>query len=180
KYAFDANTGNGKVADGQVAATQSSDAFFVWLSLPPSTFWVNLNPTEPDRIVDARLGTTDVGRILLEADFRMKKVVGRLLHPDSDTGKQFWAAGDMTTQNCVDMRQWIVPKPASVYEDDGGLYIVDAPLEVKMETQYLTERGQFVPRHQDLRPLDGAPDLRAQAGQERPDLRLRRLQVPGR
>ncbi|GAB3869594.1 hypothetical protein GCM10029964_002140 [Kibdelosporangium lantanae] len=142
KYAFDANTGNGKVADGQVAATQSSDAFFVWLSLPPSTFWVNLNPTEPDRIVDARLGTTDVGRILLEADFRMKKVVGRLLHPDSDTGKQFWAAGDMTTQNCVDMRQWIVPKPASVYEDDGGLYIVDAPLEVKMETQYLTERGQ--------------------------------------
>jgi hypothetical protein len=142
QYAFDASTGTGgKTGDGQVAAAQSSDAFFVWLSLPPSTFWVNLNPSEPDRIVDAKLGTTDVGRILLQADFRMKKVVGQLIHPDTAIGKQFWGAGSPTGQSCIDMRQWIVPKPATVYEQGSGLYIVDAPLEVRMETDYLKQQG---------------------------------------
>jgi hypothetical protein len=142
QYVFGASPGTGgKTADGQIAAAQSSDAFFVWLSLPPSTFWVNLNPSEPDRIIDAKLGTTDVGRILLEADFRMKKVVGKLIHPDTTIGKQFWGDTGQVGNSCIDMRQWIVPKPASVYEQGGGLYIVDAPLEVKMETDYLKQQG---------------------------------------
>ncbi|MFJ9419386.1 hypothetical protein ACIRPT_35295 [Streptomyces sp. NPDC101227] len=148
RYALDAAPAKGndagddrRVTDGKIAAAQMSDAFFVWLSLSPSTFWVNLNPTEPNRIVDAKLGATDVGRILLEADFRMKKVVGRLLHPDTGTGKKFWDSSDVAARRCINMRQWIVPKPASVYEENGGLYIVDAPLEVKMETEYLKQHG---------------------------------------
>jgi hypothetical protein len=146
EYAFDASAttaSDHKVADGRIALTQSSDAFFVWLSLPPSTFWVNLNPTEPDRIVDAKLGTTDVGRILLQADFQMKKVVGQLINPNTPTGQQFWGANSLSAPggSCIDMRQWIVPKPATVYEQNGGLYIVDAPLEVKMETDYLKQQG---------------------------------------
>ncbi len=44
--------------------------------------------------------------------------------------------------SCINMRQWIVPKPATVYEDNGGLYILDTPLEVKMETDYLSSKGQ--------------------------------------
>lgn len=137
QYAFDASTGTGgKTADGQVAAAQSSDAFFVWLSLPPSTFWVNLNPTESDRIVDAKLGTTDVGRILLQADLNMKKMSAKLTNPNTDLGQQFWGPPDPNAlQECVVTRQWIVPKPASVYEADGGIYIIDAPLEVKAESE---------------------------------------------
>ncbi|MFI2663450.1 hypothetical protein [Micromonospora carbonacea] len=144
QYAFDANAlkaGDAQIRAGREAAYQSSDAFFVWLSLPESTFWVNLNPTEPDRIVEKRLGSTDVGRILLEADYRMKSVVGKLIHPDTKLGKEFWGRIVPGAQPCISMRQWIVPKPASVYEQDGGLYILDAPLEVKMEADYLKSQG---------------------------------------
>jgi hypothetical protein len=141
RYAYSAAPATGsdsKVTEGKVAATQMSDAFYVWLSLPTSTFWVNLNPTEPDRIVDPKLGTTDVGRILLEADLRMKKLAAQLTNPNTATGKQFWGEPNPNNlQECTITRQWIVPKPASVYEDHGGLYIVDAPLEVKAEAEKL-------------------------------------------
>lgn len=141
-YAFNAMPGGtGQAADGQIAAAQMSDSFFVWLALPPSSFWVNLNPNEPDRIIDPELGKTDAGRILLEADLRMKTVIGRLLHPDTDTGRRFWDPEGLHPPACLNMRQWIVPKPASVREEGGGLHIVEAPLEVKMETDYLPGQG---------------------------------------
>ncbi|GAA5200886.1 hypothetical protein GCM10023322_79750 [Rugosimonospora acidiphila] len=136
-YAFSAASTTGadhRITEGQLAAAQMSDAFFVWLSLPPSTFWVNLNPREPDRIIDPKLATTDVGRILLTADLRMKKLAAQLTNPNTSTGKQFWGTpSPSSAQECAITRQWIVPKPAVVYEQDGGLYIVDAPLEVKSE-----------------------------------------------
>ncbi|WP_426503654.1 hypothetical protein ACPPVO_39365 [Dactylosporangium sp. McL0621] len=124
------------VAGGRLAMAQMSDAFYVWLNLPASTFWVNLNPNEPDRIVDKKLGATDVGRIMLQADLNMKKMSARLTNPNTDLGQQFWGPPDPNAQQeCVVTRQWIVPKPASVYEADGGIYIIDAPLEVKAESE---------------------------------------------
>ena len=42
-----------------------SDAFFVWLLYPPESFWVNLSPTESDRIIENNLGRTDVGKVML-------------------------------------------------------------------------------------------------------------------
>ncbi|GAA3215193.1 hypothetical protein ACFO1B_14360 [Dactylosporangium siamense] len=140
RYAYSASpAGPGApqdVATGQLAMAQMSDAFYVWLSLPTSTFWVNLNPNEPDRILEPRLATTDVGRILLQADLAMKKISARLTNPNTDLGRQFWGEPDPDAlQECVTTRQWIVPKPASVYQADGGIYIVDAPLEVKAESE---------------------------------------------
>jgi hypothetical protein len=145
QYAFNASptaASDHNIANGQTAAVQTSDAFFVWLSLPKSTFWVNLNPSEPDRIIDDRLGMTDVGRILLQADFQMKKLVGQLIHPDTDLGMQFWGSMYNSSNGCINMRQWIVPAPAMVYEQNGGLYIIDTPLQVKMETDYLKRQGE--------------------------------------
>ncbi|MER6997683.1 hypothetical protein [Streptomyces sp. NPDC000410] len=142
KYAFSADPGGagkgGNAAAGVTAAREASDAFFVWLSLPPSAFWVNLNPTEPDRVVDPALGRTDAGRILLQADLQLKKTTGRLIHPDSSSGKRFWGA---VSGRCMSFRTWIVPAPASVSERDNQLYILDAPLSVKMESQYLSGQG---------------------------------------
>jgi hypothetical protein len=138
-----ATTGAANRGAGLDAARQASDSFFVWLELQPSRFTVNLNPTEPDRIVDAQLGRTDVGRILLEADFAMKKTVARLIHPDTPLGAQFWqqlqAGPDGGT--CLSMRQWIVPAPATVHEVGDQLYILDAPLSVQLETDYLKGPG---------------------------------------
>jgi hypothetical protein len=141
RYAFSAAAadGNRNAEAGRTAAVQASDAFFVWLRLPPDKFWVNLNPEEPDRIVDPELGTTDAGRILLQADLLMKKTVAKLIHPDSATGKAFWnrldIGGDRTT--CLSFRQWISPAPAQVREDGDAVYIVDAPLVVQLESEFL-------------------------------------------
>jgi hypothetical protein len=145
KYAFNGvpAAGNKNLKAGRVAAAQASDAFFVWLSLSPDKFWVNLNPNEPDRIIDPQLGKTDAGRILLQSDFQMKKTVAKLIHPDTSLGKQFWQQlARSGSQICISNRLWIVPAPATVRGDGDGIYIVDAPLQVKMESQYLQLKGK--------------------------------------
>lgn len=142
RYAFSARSGTSPEA-GLGAAERASDAFFVWLALRPSTFTVNLNPDEPDRIVDAELGRTDAGRVLLEADLQLKKSVAQLIHPDTPRGIAFWDAlrANSGTDSCFSFRQWIVPAPATVHETDDELYILDSPLDVKMETEYLETLG---------------------------------------
>src|SRR5690606_39002000 len=124
----------GSVADGVRSAMQASDAFFVWLSLPPSTFWVNLNPDEPNRVIDKALGRTEVGRILLEADRRLKQTDSRLVNPHTRLGARFWNHQRPAPDGsyCFTYRLWIVPGPAKVRETEDAIYIVDAPLKVNM------------------------------------------------
>ncbi|WP_148083568.1 hypothetical protein [Micromonospora sp. Llam0] len=140
-YAFSAEPTpeNSPSYGGQRAALLASDAFFVWMALPTSAFTVNLNPDEPERIMDTQFSKTDAGRVLLEADLQMKKTVAKLIHPESPTGKPFWTGLD--GEKCVSMRQWIVPAPAVVHEDQNQLYIIDAPLSVKMETEVVNSVG---------------------------------------
>jgi hypothetical protein len=145
RYAFEAPPATGP-ADPQAGlrvASDASNAFFVWLELPPSKFWVNLNPDQPDRIIDADLGRTDVGRVLLQADFQMKKTVARLIHPDTPAGAQFWQQLQSGPDGnvCLSMRQWIVPSTATVHASGNELYILDAPLSVKLESDYFKTRG---------------------------------------
>ncbi|MFB8182801.1 hypothetical protein ACFC8N_43830 [Streptomyces sp. NPDC055966] len=141
RYAFrapSATSRGGTALTGLGHATQASDSFFTWLELDPSTFWVNLNPNEPDRIVDARLGRTDAGRVLLQADLTLKKTTGKLIHPDTSLGAEFWRS---LSGDCMSFRTWIVPAPATVYTKGDELYILKSPLNVQMETQYLKQHG---------------------------------------
>lgn len=141
EYAFKApKTANGttNAAVGIARAKQASDAFFTWLALPEEKFWVNLNPNEPDRIIDPKFGRTDAGRILLEADMELKRTVAKLIHPDTKTGQAFWRN---LRSDCFSSRQWIVPAPATVRATNDELYILDAPLSVLMETEYVQDRG---------------------------------------
>jgi hypothetical protein len=145
QYAFSAKpaaAGGEHREVGLRAAEQASDAFFVWLSLPRSAFWVNLNPDQPDRITDAQLGRTDVGRILLEADLELKKTRGRLIHPDTPLGAQYWesvySAG--LSSYCLSFRVWIAPGPAKIYEEHDAIHILDAPLVVQVAHQEVRTR----------------------------------------
>jgi hypothetical protein len=94
RYAFRAQSGAGPGDRdaGLQAAREASDAFFVWLALPPRRLWVNLGPNEPDRIIDADLGRTDAGRILLEADLALKKTTA--------TDQSGYAAGSEVLGGC--------------------------------------------------------------------------------
>lgn len=139
-YAFRGQPGEGDPAVGLDVALEASDAFFTWLALPPEAFTVNLNPAEPFRIIDAELGRTDAGRALLEADLQLKRTTAALLRPDTELGRAYWDAigsGDV----CTSARQWIVPGEAVVREDFGALHILEAPLDVRVESEYLAVAG---------------------------------------
>ncbi|WMX43745.1 hypothetical protein RGF97_01060 [Streptomyces roseicoloratus] len=129
----DAHPGYGGDAKLQLA----SDAFFTWLALTPDRFWVNLNPIRPDVIMDKEFAKTDAGRVLLEADLTLKHDYADAMNPDKyERGERFWRAAPRTPEGmpCLPViRQWITPKPAKVREQDGGIYILDAPLKVNME-----------------------------------------------
>ncbi|WP_158844574.1 hypothetical protein [Streptomyces sp. NRRL WC-3742] len=142
QYAFKANSlePDQNSFGGARNARLASDSFFVWLELPPSAFTVNLNPDEPDRIIDAKFGKTDAGRVLLEADLAMKKIVARFIHPDTPAGQKFWDSLQGDTK-CISMRQWIVPDTATVRDTGDELYILDAPLLVKMESDVVKAQG---------------------------------------
>ena len=58
---------------GLQTAQQDSAAFFNWLTLPASTFWVNLSPNFPPNIIDPRFALTDAGRVLLKSDLLLKR-----------------------------------------------------------------------------------------------------------
>jgi hypothetical protein len=133
KYSFQNDVGpNGSDLE---SAREASDAFFVWLELDPSQFWVNLNPNEPDRIMDPVLAKTDAGRVLLEADLELKKSMAEAMDPDTQRGREFWTriVNGPDDDICFWMRNWITPNPASVTTSGGDLYILDAPLKVESE-----------------------------------------------
>ncbi|WP_086804634.1 hypothetical protein [Streptomyces caniscabiei] len=139
----DNNPGWGGEAKMQLA----SDAMFTWLALTPDKFWVNLNPDEPDRVMDSKFASTDAGRILLEADLQMKHDFYKAMDPETDLGRRYWAA--LPKQNgkpCMPgLRNWIEPKPAQVREQDGGIYILDAPLALKSTAQETVTEGPGEP-----------------------------------
>ncbi|MEQ7128025.1 hypothetical protein ABN034_26355 [Actinopolymorpha sp. B11F2] len=146
RYAFTGQPGGSadtrSALTGARSVNTASDAFFVWLALPESSFWVNLNPNEPHRIVGPQLDRTDVGRIMLDADLQLKKTVGTLIHPDSPQGKRFWSGlQGYNGELCFSHRVWITPKPAKIYDENGELYIIDAPLDVQMEQDYIRNVG---------------------------------------
>lgn len=126
---------------GKQAAKLASDSFFVWLELPVDAFTVNLNPDEPERIIDSQFGRTDAGRVLLQADLQMKKTTAQLIDPDTPLGRQFWDSLHGGENKCLSSRSWIVPGTATVHDDGTELYILDAPLTVKTESDYLSSTG---------------------------------------
>jgi len=140
---------------GEAPLNLSSDALFTWLALDPSQFWVNLNPDTPDTVVDEQFGTTDAGRVLLEADLSMKKTLSDLMDPATETGTTFWDSMERAEDGALcygGMRAWIEPQPAKVRADGDQLYILDAPLRVQIEPMEF----DWDPPGGD--PCDGVPE----------------------
>jgi hypothetical protein len=110
------------------AARDSSNAFFVWLALQPSQFWVNLNPGQPDKIIDPDLARTDVGRVMLDSDLQLEKTMTPLTGPGTPTGDEFVrkAFAGPGKDTCMSFRTWIEPAPAPVRDTGTELYILDA------------------------------------------------------
>ncbi|MFE6685824.1 hypothetical protein ACFVFQ_05025 [Streptomyces sp. NPDC057743] len=146
KYAFSgkaASSGLTRDMNASLAALKNSTADLrTWLTLNPNKFWVNLNPDEPDRIVDPDLGQTNAGRALLEADLRMKRDAGRLVDPKTPFGARYWKAlGADSGPVCYSSRLWIVPGDVEVRQDGSSLYVLKAKLNVKTQAMKLNAMG---------------------------------------
>ncbi|MFE5584769.1 hypothetical protein [Kitasatospora sp. NPDC056531] len=127
---------------GQEKAQLISDSFFTWLALTPDKFWVNLNPDQPDKIMDPAFGKTDAGRVLLQADLEMKHDFARDVDPRQGIGKKFEDAMHAAGVPCRPaIRNWIVPDPAKIRADENGVYVIDAPLKVNSETTTINTPG---------------------------------------
>ncbi len=130
------------------AAEELLRHFFVGVSLPNSSFWVNLRPDSPDRIIDPYLEKTDVGKILLEADVALKRDTARATAPSTPAGKEYWAklyakAGALFGSQSLSIptlcRPWIVPDEIVIRSSDTNAYIYKATLKVMLEEDYIQD-----------------------------------------
>lgn len=123
------------------------DYFFMGITLPSDVFWVNLNPTEEDKISNPFLSLTDMGRVLLETDLLLKKDAAAYTDPRTPTGKKYWGAlsqklveaGLPDAQIPAHSRLWIIPEEAVVERDGDAVTIADARLKVCLESEYFGE-----------------------------------------
>jgi len=128
----------------QKAMEKSLEYFFLGLLLQENSFWVNLNPNEPARIIDPVLANTDLGRIMLNADLRLKEDVAELLNPQTSApGREFWKRlyekAELLNSNKIPFttRLWIVPGKVLVSEKDNKISILESELKVTLESAQL-------------------------------------------
>jgi hypothetical protein len=126
-------------------AALSARTFLLALRLPTSAWWVNLNPSEPNRIIESVLAKTGAGRAMLEADFRLKVDGAGIMHPDRDRGRKFWdallplhRAGKPVS---VETRKWITADRVEVEISGSEVFVRKATLKVQLEVQHASGGG---------------------------------------
>jgi len=126
--------------------------FFIGISLPNESFWVNLRPDSPDNIIDPELAETDVGKILLEADLQLKKDTANFTSPQTPEGKDYWdklykKAEELYGSESITIptltRPWIVPDEIIIRESSDNAYIYKATLKVMLEQDYLKDSSTY-------------------------------------
>jgi len=119
--------------------------FLASMTVPRDDLWVNLSPTEHDRIIPDELAKTELGRDLLAQDYILKQLAASLMHPDQEPGRQLWerihtiareqyGVTDIPTDTFN--KVWIMPESASVYEYNNTVYITDTHLKVMLDSDY--------------------------------------------
>ncbi len=137
--------------------------FFVGISLPNDSFWVNLRPDSEDRIIDNDLAKTDVGKILLEADLQLKKDTANATSPQTSEGKEYWdklykKAGELFGSDNLTIptltRPWIVPGEIIIRETESNAYVYKATLKVMLEQDYLKDSNLYSFKDDRLKALN--------------------------
>lgn len=152
KLLLDKGTFNPSIKDLEDTSKDLLKYFFIGLTLPNDTFWVNLRPDSPDNIIDDQLAQTDIGRILLEADLGLKKDTARATSPETPEGRVYWnklyeKAGELFGNGNLTIptltRPWIVPDEVIIRETSDSAYVYKATLKVMLEQDYLKNDATY-------------------------------------
>ncbi|MBF0484816.1 MAG: hypothetical protein HQL25_08950, partial [Candidatus Omnitrophica bacterium] len=148
KFNFIVDTGSNGFNKEQVTqeAQRLINYFFAGLTVPKKDLWVNLSPTEKDRIIPELLGQTELGRDMLTQDYILKQITADLLNPNNEIGQKFWdkvykqtyekfGKTDISTESLS--KVWIIPEKAEIYADGNKAYVIGAHLKVMMGEEYL-------------------------------------------
>ncbi|MFA6384860.1 MAG: hypothetical protein WCY10_05790, partial [Candidatus Omnitrophota bacterium] len=134
------------------AARDMMTYFFTGVRLPNSSFWVNLRPDSPDRVIDDLLARTDMGRIMLAADVQLKKDLAAYTSPGTREGKQYWddlykKAEELFGNEDISIptitRPWIVPDEIILRETPANAYVYKATLKVLLESDHLKDNAAY-------------------------------------
>ncbi|MBP6919893.1 MAG: hypothetical protein KBC23_02765 [Candidatus Omnitrophica bacterium] len=125
----------------QKATEKAIEYFFIGLTVPDEAFWVNLNPKGMTQIMEPGLADTDLGKVMLAADLRLKKDTCDITNPQkSKIGRDYWdrlyAKADelgIVDQIPVYNRVWIMPAQARLIQTQGRIEIAQSALEVCFE-----------------------------------------------
>lgn len=134
----------------------SAAALMTGLAVSDNKLWVNLNPWEPDRVIDEKLRKSDVGRIMLEADLQMKRDFSNYDNPcNNETGEIMWNLLDnkreALVQQCMKKfpgeikedgnvifapvtRHWITPDKVYAYFNGTKIFIINSTLTINSES----------------------------------------------
>ncbi len=110
--------------------------FYTALSVPEKDWWVNLGISLSEKdIIGYGLQDTKLGKVLLDTDLNMKRLVNNALDPGSDTGSAFWEeALDMGLSGFYP-RFWIVPADMRIISNGASAEIKSAKIKVKAEIE---------------------------------------------
>jgi len=137
--------------------------FFIGISLPNDSFWVNLRPDAQDNIIDDYLAKTDIGKIMLEADIQLKKDTASMTSPATPEGKEYWnklysKAGELFGSENITIptltRPWIVPDEIIIRETTDSAYVYKATLKVMLEQDYLKNDSVYSFKDERLKQLN--------------------------
>jgi len=148
------NDGKGTVPEEKLRQETKTllNYFFIGISLPNESFWVNLRPDAEDNIIDPELAKTDVGKILLEADLQLKKDTAQFTSPQTPEGREYWdklykKAEEIYGNENITIptltRPWIVPDEIIIRESKDNAYIYKATLKVMLEQDYLKDSTAY-------------------------------------
>ena len=134
--------------------------FFAALAVPDESLWVNLSPYEADRVIEASLGQTDLGRDMLAQDYVLKQLSSSLTHPDTESGEKYWSGINNSSSIMHNSETggfskiWITPdiENLEVMEGDGFVWVARAGLTAQTEADYLAMQKSSIGANSRILP----------------------------
>lgn len=125
--------------DGEMTEAEKklmAESFLTAVVIPEKDLWVNLRIEQKNRIAPYSLGITELGRVMLEQDYLLKKATSTAYYPENESGYRFWNIIDAYGSErrlSSEIRSWIYPKRTVVVDNAREMFIRVAELDVKQE-----------------------------------------------